>query len=121
MKLEHFGMAEPGDCRVVFSAAAEELEAAVQAEKAAPGAPQDEDDLLTAAVNRAILEDFSPLFAQLMKENDLQPVTTRILSFWRSTGPRASGRGRSSSACRRWNWERTPALPSPSSPGPSGS
>ena len=50
MKLEHFGMAEPGDCRVVFSAAAEELEAAVQAEKAAPDAPQDEDDLLTAAV-----------------------------------------------------------------------
>jgi len=63
MKLEHFGMAEPGDCRVVFSAAAEELEAAVQAEKAAPDAPQDEDDLLTAAVNRAILEGFSPLFA----------------------------------------------------------
>ena len=54
MKLEHFGMAEPGDCRVVFSAAAEELEAAVQAEKAAPDAPQDEDDLLTAAVNRAL-------------------------------------------------------------------
>ena len=54
MKLEHFGMAEPGDCRVVFSASAEELEAAVQAEKAAPDAPQDEDDLLTAAVNRAI-------------------------------------------------------------------
>ncbi len=75
MKLEHFGMAEPGDCRVVFSAAAEELEAAVQAEKAAPDAPQNEDDLLTAAVNRAILEGFSPLFAQLMKENDLQPVT----------------------------------------------
>ena len=41
----------------------------------APDAPQDEDDLLTAAVNRAILEGFSPLFAQLMKENDLQPVT----------------------------------------------
>ena len=53
MKLEHFGMAEPGDCRVVFSAAAEELEAAVQAEKTVPDAPQDEDDLLTAAVNRA--------------------------------------------------------------------
>ena len=99
MKLEHFGMAEPGDCRVVFSAAAEELEAAVQAEKAAPDAPQDEDNLLTAAVNRAILEGFSPLFAQL----------------------RASGRGRSSSVCRRWNWESTPALPSPSSPGLSGS
>ena len=53
MKLEHFGMAEPGDCRVVFSAAAEELEAAVQAEKAAPDAPQDEDDLLTAAVKHS--------------------------------------------------------------------
>ena len=38
MKLEHFGMAEPGDCRVVFSASAAELEAAVQAEQAAPAA-----------------------------------------------------------------------------------
>ena len=36
MKLEYFGMAEPGDCRVVFSASAAELEAAVQAEQAAP-------------------------------------------------------------------------------------
>ena len=75
MKLEHFGMAEPGDCRVVFSATAAELEEAVQAVKAAPGAAQDEDDLLTAAVNRAILEGFSPLFAQLMAEYSLQPVT----------------------------------------------
>ena len=92
MKLEHFGMAEPGDCRVVFSAAAEELEAAVQAEKAAPDAPQDEDDLLTAAVNRAILEGFSPLFAQLMKENDLQPVTDpdfELLAVNRAEGFRA--------------------------------
>ena len=53
MKLEHFGMAEPGDCRVVFSATAAELEEAVQAVRAAPGDAQDEDDLLTAAVNRA--------------------------------------------------------------------
>ena len=75
MKLEHFGMAEPGDCRVVFSATAAELEEAVQAVRAAPGAAQDEDDLLTAAVNRAILEGFSPLFAQLMAEHGLQPVT----------------------------------------------
>ena len=75
MKLEHFGMAEPGDCRVVFSATAAELEEAVQAVRAAPGAAQDEDDLLTAAVNRAILEGFSPLFAQLMEEHGLQPVT----------------------------------------------
>ena len=28
MKLEHFGMAEPGDCRLVFTASAEELAAA---------------------------------------------------------------------------------------------
>ena len=92
MKLEHFGMAEPGDCRVVFSASAEELEAAVQAEKTAPDAPQDEDDLLTAAVNRAILEGFSPLFAQLMKENDLQPVTDpdfELLAVNRAEGFRA--------------------------------
>ena len=75
MKLEHFGMAEPGDCRVVFSATAAELEEAVQAVRAAPGAAQDEDDLLTAAVNRAILEGFSLLFAQLMAEHGLQPVT----------------------------------------------
>ena len=75
MKLEHFGMAEPGDCRVVFSATAAELEEAVQAVRAAPGDAQDEDDLLTAAVNRAILEGFSPLFAQLMAEHGLQPVT----------------------------------------------
>ena len=75
MKLEHFGMPEPGDCRVVFSASAEELEAAVQAEQAAPDAPKEEEDLLTAAVNRAILEGFSPLFAQLMEEHRLVPVT----------------------------------------------
>ena len=61
MKLEHFGMAEPGDCRVVFSATAAELEEAVQAVRAAPGDAQDEDDLLTAAVNRAILEGFFAL------------------------------------------------------------
>ena len=38
MKLEHFGMAEPGDCRVVFMADAEELNRAVEAEKAAGNA-----------------------------------------------------------------------------------
>ena len=32
MKLEHFGMAEPGDCRLVFTADAEELERAITAE-----------------------------------------------------------------------------------------
>lgn len=60
--------------------------------KAVPDAPQDEDDLLTAAVNRAILEGFSPLFAQLMKENDLQPVTDpdfELLALNRAEGFRA--------------------------------
>ena len=33
MVLEHIGMPQPGDCRVVFSASAEELEAAIQAEQ----------------------------------------------------------------------------------------
>ena len=41
MKLEHFGMAEPGDCRLVFTASAEELADALAKEQAAPDAPQD--------------------------------------------------------------------------------
>ena len=92
MKLEHFGMAEPGDCRVVFSASAAELEAAVQAEQAAPDAPADEEELLTNAVNRAILEGFSPLFAQLMEEHHLTPVTDpdfELLAVNRAEGFRA--------------------------------
>ena len=102
MKLEHFGMPEPGDCRVVFSASAEELEAAVQAEQAAPDAPKEEEDLLTAAVNRAILEGFSPLFAQLMEEHRLVPVTDpdfELLAVNRAEGgggvllPAAAGTG----------------------------
>lgn len=39
MVLEHIGMPQPGDCRVVFSASAEELEAAIQAEQAAENPP----------------------------------------------------------------------------------
>lgn len=64
MKLEHFGMAEPGDCRLVFTASAEELAAALAKEQAAPDAPQNEEELLTAAVNRTILEGFDPLYRQ---------------------------------------------------------
>lgn len=40
MKLEHFGMAEPGDCRLVFTADAEELERAITAEQAVPRTPR---------------------------------------------------------------------------------
>lgn len=75
MKLEHFGMAEPGDCRLVFTASAEELAAALAKEQAAPDAPQDEEELLTAAVNRTILEGFDPLYQQLVQEQQLVPVT----------------------------------------------
>lgn len=75
MKLEHFGMAEPGDCRLVFTASAEELTAALAKEQAAPDAPQDEEELLTAAVNRTILEGFDPLYRQLVQEQQLVPVT----------------------------------------------
>ena len=46
MVLEHVGMPQPGDCRVVFSASAEELEAAIQAEQTAENPPQAEEDLL---------------------------------------------------------------------------
>ena len=57
MKLEHFGMAEPGDCRLVFTAGAEELEAAIHGRAGCSRTPpQAEEDLLTAAVNRTILE-----------------------------------------------------------------
>lgn len=75
MKLEHFGMAEPGDCRLVFTASAEELADALAKEQAAPDAPQDEEELLTAAVNRTILEGFDPLYRQLVQEQQLVPVT----------------------------------------------
>lgn len=92
MQLEHFGMAEPGDCRVVFSASAEELEQAVKAEQSAPNAPTDEEELLTAAVNRAILEGFSPLYAELMEKQHLVPVTDpdfELLAVNRAEGFRA--------------------------------
>ena len=75
MKLEHFGMAEPGDCRLVFTADAEELARAAAAERAAGNDAQDEEDLLTAAVNRAILSGFSPLYEQLVAQYHLVPVT----------------------------------------------
>ena len=80
MKLEHFGMAEPGDCRLVFTASAEELAAALAKEQAAPDAPQDEEELLTAAVNRTILEGFDPLYRQLVQEQQLDRKSTRLNS-----------------------------------------
>ena len=92
MILEHFGMAEPGDCRVVFTASAAELEAAVQAEQAAGSIPPDEEELLTAAVNRAILTGFSPLYEELLSAHHLLPVTDpdfELLAVNRAEGFRA--------------------------------
>ena len=91
MKLEHFGQAEPGDCRLVFTADAQELEDSIAAEQAA-GSTQEEADLLTAAVNRTILEHVSPLYEQLVRENGLVPVTDpdfQLLAVNRAEGFRA--------------------------------
>ena len=92
MVLEHIGMPQPGDCRVVFSASAEELEAAIQAEQAAENPPQTEEDLLTAAVNRAILTGFSTLYQELVEKEHLVPVTDpdfELLAVNRADGFRA--------------------------------
>ena len=91
MKLEHFGMAEPGDCRLVFTAGADDLEAAIAAETAA-GAPQEEADLGTAAVNRVILEQFSTIYQELVEKQGIVPVTDpdfQLLAVNRAEGFRA--------------------------------
>ena len=85
-------MAEPGDCRLVFTASAEELTASAAAVQAGPDAPANEDDVLTEAVNRTILAGFSPLYEQLIKEYDLVPVTDpdfELLAVNRAEGFRA--------------------------------
>ena len=85
-------MAEPGDCRLVFTASAEELAASAAAVQAGPDAPANEDDVLTEAVNRTILAGFSPLYEQLIKEYDLVPVTDpdfELLAVNRAEGFRA--------------------------------
>ena len=92
MVLEHVGMPQPGDCRVVFSASAEELEAAIQAEQAAENPPQAEEDLLTVAVTRAILTGFSTLYQELVEKEHLVPVTDpdfELLAVNRAEGFRA--------------------------------
>ncbi len=91
MKLEHFGMAEPGDCRLVFTAGADDLEAAIAAETAA-GAPQEKADLVTAAVNRVILEQFSTIYQELVENQGIVPVTDpdfQLLAVNRAEGFRA--------------------------------
>ena len=91
MKLEHFGMAEPGDCRLVFTAGADDLEAAIAAETAA-GAPQEEADLVTSAVNRVILEQFSTIYQELVEKQGIVPVTDpdfQLLAVNRAEGFRA--------------------------------
>ena len=92
MKLEHFGMAEPGDCRLVFTAGAEELAAAIAQVQAGPDVPQEEDGLLTEAVNRTILGGFSALYEHLMREYHVVPVTDpdfELLAVNRAEGFRA--------------------------------
>ena len=92
MKLEHFGMAEPGDCRLVFTADAAELEASIAQVQAGPDAPQEEEDLLTESVNRTILAGFSALYEQILREYGVTPVTDpdfELLAVNRAEGFRA--------------------------------
>lgn len=92
MKLEHFGMAEQGDCRLVLTASAEELAQSIAAEQAGADAPLEEEDILTAAVNRTLLEQFEPLYTQLVQEHSLIPVTDpdfELLAINRAEGFRA--------------------------------
>ena len=91
MKLEHFGLAEPGDCRLVFTADAQELARSLEAERQT-NPTQDEEELLTAAVNRTILEGFAPLYNRLVQENELVPVTDpdfELLAVSKAEGFRA--------------------------------
>ncbi len=77
MILEHLYQPEPGAWKVVFRASRDELAHAIEAVQAADDAPAAEEDLLTAAVNNAILapDGFSPIYAQIVAEQQLVPVT----------------------------------------------
>lgn len=92
MKLEHFGLADVGDCRLVLTASAEELAQSIAVEQAAMDTLPEEEDLLTAAVNRTLLEGFSPLHERILQENDLIAVTDpdfELLAINREEGFRA--------------------------------
>lgn len=120
MKLEHFGLAGPGDCRVVFSATGPELAQAVEECRAA--APElSKEDLLTEAVNRAILAGFPALYEQLVAQQGLIPLSDPDFGLLEVSERRGFGRGPSFSACRRWSWGAAPVLCRPSGPAPSGS
>ncbi len=105
MKLEHFGMAEPGDCRVVFTASAQELEEAIAAEQAGENPPADEEEFDGGGRQPG---HFNGILTPVVRGTGGKPQApsrsrTRTLNCWPSTGPRDSGPGRSSSACRRWS------------------
>ena len=73
------------------------VERAITAEQAAPDAPQAEEDLLTAAVNRTILEGFSALYEQIAEEYGVTPVTDpdfELLAVNRAEGFRAGAKYR---------------------------
>lgn len=93
MILEGIHSPEPGVCRVMFTASAQELEQAAAAEQAAsPQAAADEETLLTAAVNRAILAGISPVYEQAVAQAGAIPVTDpdfSLLAIERGAGFRA--------------------------------
>ena len=82
MKLEHFGMAESGDCRLVFTAGAEELAAAVAQVQAEPDAPQEEDGSADRGGESHHSWRLSALYEQLVQEYHVVPVTDPDLNCW---------------------------------------
>lgn len=93
MVLERIAFPEPGVCRIVFTASAAELDKAAAEERSAdPKTAGDEEELLSAAVNRAILAGISPLYEQAVRQEKLTPVTDpdfSLLAINRSEGFRA--------------------------------
>ena len=71
MKLEHFGMAEPGDCRLVFTAGAEELAAAVAQVQAEPDAPPKPPEIAKKATTFLHMGSGEFLMESIFKPVDL--------------------------------------------------
>lgn len=73
MKLEQVLFPHIGVCRLVMRAEASELAAAIQAVQH-ENATLAGDDLMNAAVNRALMDGISPVYQQAVQENDLIPI-----------------------------------------------
>lgn len=78
--------------RLVFTRMPKSLNGPSRPSRLCPDAPQAEEDLLTAAVNRTILEGFSALYDRIAAEYGVTPVTDpdfELLAVNRAEGFRA--------------------------------